>query len=81
MTEYIADLNTSPQTKHLLAMMREPKPLAMIAAKADMAYSTVYQHVVVMVAKGWVKKFKTMGGKTMYQVTDAISFAEPQKGA
>ena len=76
MTQYIADLDTSPQKKLLLAIIRKPKKLAEVAAKANISYSTAQQHMAVMIAKGWVKKVKTMGGKTLYEVTDAICFDE-----
>jgi len=79
MAEYIADLDTSPQKKLLLSIMRKPQKLANIAAAANMAYSTASQHLSVMVAKGWVRKTKTMAGRVLYETTDAISFVDEKK--
>lgn len=76
MAEYIADLDTSQQRKLILAIIRNPQKIADVAAKANMGYSTVHQHLAVLISKGWAKKVKTMSGKTFYETTDAITFEE-----
>jgi predicted transcriptional regulator len=68
----IYNLDEKEEIKNTLAYLIKPKKLPEIAVNANIAYSTAQQRLSILVAKGYVKKIKTVGGKTLFQLSDKV---------
>lgn len=66
----IADLAVGDDKKAMLTFLVKARSIEEVAAKCDKSYSLAYQELIVWVAKGWVKRFKTLSGKSMYVLNE-----------
>ena len=64
----IAELNLDLEDKRMLGLLATPKKAALIAGKLRIGYSTAHQKLSILEALGYVKKIKTMTGKTLYEL-------------
>lgn len=62
----LSEIDITEQDKEILANTIKPKTIPEICAKTNLQYSTIAQKLSVFAAKNWVKKEKTMSGKTLY---------------
>lgn len=64
----LADLNVDERKKKILSLTFKGSSIGDIAAKLDLAYSTVNQDLIILTSKNLVRKTKTLSGKSFYHL-------------
>ena len=64
----ISSLGLSSDEGMMLAYLGSPRTIVQLAAKFDVSYSFSNQKLDIWVAKGYLKRVKTRGGKSIYQL-------------
>ena len=71
--EKISELNLKEEFKDLFFSLNEtPKTMAECSAYLDMHYQTISQYLRVWVAKGWLRKYKTVDKRLLYMLNKEI---------
>ncbi len=66
----LENLDIKELDKKILGLLGQPKRLAVIAAKLNIGYTSAWQKIAILQAKGHIIKIKTMRGKTLYTLCD-----------
>ena len=68
----ICDLPISDTDKRVLTLCLTPTNIPNLCAKMNLAYSTVNQKILVLTAKGYLKREKSISGKQLIKTRNYI---------
>lgn len=66
----ICDLELTDDDKIILTLCIKPRSIADVAAMARMSYSNASQKIMILESLEYIKKIRTMGGKTVLMLNN-----------